>query len=100
MSAEDPNRQRRMGDENFDEMVEALKFKRDQFLAAKEREEASPDEALVDWAKVTSSWRNRMATCVTPESGTFRVLGKSPLRRAIASLSEPSNHARNLLTTR
>jgi hypothetical protein len=53
-----------MGDENFDEMVEALKFKRDQFLAAKEREGASPDEALLDWGKVTSSWRNRMATCV------------------------------------
>ena len=64
MSTECPSRQRRESDENFDELVKALRFKRDQFLVTEEGKSANPVEALVDLGEVTSSWKNKTTTCV------------------------------------
>ena len=64
MSTECPSRQRRESDENFDELVKALRFKRDQFLVTKEGKSANPVEAQIDLGEVTSSWKNKTTTCV------------------------------------
>ena len=89
MSTEGASGQRREGDENFDELLEALAFQRNNLMTEEEGKSANPVEA---WKEVTASWMNDTATCVL-QDWRGRVI---PLHRTIPSLFWPSEPVQDI----